>query len=303
MRKITKKTGIFLIILSMFLSVSAGGCKQEKKYGDVKGMFWEVKKGNSTVYILGTDHVGEKKFFPMAQVVEDAFDSSNIVVGEIDSTDTAEMSSAKTLMEYSNSETAMDHLSPAGKEKMNKLCKELNLNPETLLNEKIYAIGLTIQLMQSMSTGFDPAYGIDNHYLFKAKDNGKKIEEMESVKFQFDILNSFSDKEQENEFLLNVGTIEETKKLNDDIFKAYKAGDEEKLKELAFGDKNSAIGDKNSNIYKKWVLERNIGMANKIEEYLKTNNTYFVMAGTFHFVGDDSVIKMLRDKGYTVEKK
>jgi uncharacterized protein YbaP (TraB family) len=306
MRKITKKTGIFLIIFSMFLSISAGGCKEskeEKKYGDTKGLFWEVKKGSATVYILGTEHVGEKDLFPMVQVVEDAFDSSNIVVAEVNATNTLEFVLAEPLMEYPKGETAMDHLSSAGKDKLEKLCKELGIDSKSLLNKKIWAIGSALSGALFQKAGYDAANGVEMHYLNKAKASGKAIQELESVKFQYDILNSFSDKEQEDSLLLNLGTIEESKKNFDDLINAYKSGDEEKLKEMIFPYKNSFTADKNSNVYNKLVLERNKGMTNKLVEYLNTSNTYFVTAGSGHFLGDDSVIKMLRDKGYTVVKK
>jgi uncharacterized protein YbaP (TraB family) len=48
--------------------------------------------------------------------------------------------------------------------------------------------------------------------------------------------------------------------------------------------------------------DRNIGMADKIEELLKTSQTAFVMPGAAHLVGEDGLIKMLQDRGYQVEQ-
>jgi uncharacterized protein YbaP (TraB family) len=61
--------------------------------------------------------------------------------------------------------------------------------------------------------------------------------------------------------------------------------------------------DRNSNFYKKMILDRNINMTLKIEEYLNAGDTYFVIAGLAHFIGEDGIVKMLQDKGYTVTRK
>lgn len=50
------------------------------------------------------------------------------------------------------------------------------------------------------------------------------------------------------------------------------------------------------------VLDRNNNMAEKINEYLKTDDTYFVITGVDHCVGTDSIINLLKNKGYKVER-
>lgn len=334
MRKVTKKLGIFFIILTMALGIFGAGCKKEesekavstpkndttavdktddkkenspgtvenketeieKKYGDVKGFFWEVKKEDTTVYMLGSIHVGDANLYPMHQVVEDAFESSNIVVGEIDMTNTEALTAQALSMMYTNGETALDHMTPEGKEKMDKVCEELNFNPKILLTQKIWSLGSVLSGYQMKKAGYDANYGIDMHFLNRAKGN-KTIMELEGAEFQFNMLNNFSDKEQEDNFIINLGTLDETKKMLDELFNIYKSGDEAKML--------TALGteDKNSNFYKKMILERNIGMTSKIEEYLNTGDTYFVIAGLAHFIGDDGIVKMLTDKGYKVTRK
>ena len=43
-------------------------------------------------------------------------------------------------------------------------------------------------------------------------------------------------------------------------------------------------------------------MASKIEGYLKTKETYFVVVGAGHLVGSKGIIQMLKEKGYSVEQ-
>ena len=46
--------------------------------------------------------------------------------------------------------------------------------------------------------------------------------------------------------------------------------------------------------------DRNLNMADKAEEYLKTGKTTFYIVGAGHMVGETGIIKLLRDRGYTV---
>jgi hypothetical protein len=43
-------------------------------------------------------------------------------------------------------------------------------------------------------------------------------------------------------------------------------------------------------------------MAQKIDGYLKTSGTYFVVVGAAHLLGDKGIIQLLKDKGYSVEQ-
>ncbi|RJQ38322.1 MAG: hypothetical protein C4550_06760 [Nitrospiraceae bacterium] len=43
-------------------------------------------------------------------------------------------------------------------------------------------------------------------------------------------------------------------------------------------------------------------MTLKIEEFLKTKETYFVVVGAGHLVGNKGIIELLKRKGYPVEQ-
>ncbi len=325
MRRLKKVISLFLILLyAVAFSFFGFGCKdeainratnttptttsdvegktaqkeneqQDKKYGDVKGFLWQIKKGNSVVYMYGSIHVGDKDIYPLCKNVEEAFDSSNVLVGEIDITDTKALTAQAMKMIYSNGDTAYDHMSSEGKKKVEEACKELDFNPRVVLNQKVWSLGSIISGYQMKKAGYDANYGIDMYFMNKAKGK-KKIMEVEGAEFQFNLLNSFSDEEQEKYFISSMSTIEDTKQGLDKIFQVFKSGDEEEMEKVLGED------DRNSNFYEKMILERNKSMASKIEEYLKTGDSYFVVVGLAHYLGEDGVIKLLQDKGYTVTK-
>jgi hypothetical protein len=43
-------------------------------------------------------------------------------------------------------------------------------------------------------------------------------------------------------------------------------------------------------------------MASKIEDFLRTKETYFVIVGAGHLVGEKGILQILKRKGYVVEQ-
>ena len=55
-------------------------------------------------------------------------------------------------------------------------------------------------------------------------------------------------------------------------------------------------------VYDRLIAQRNRSMASKIEWYLATPDKYFVVVGSGHLVGDDSILAILRKNGRAVEQ-
>ena len=54
-------------------------------------------------------------------------------------------------------------------------------------------------------------------------------------------------------------------------------------------------------VYRKLVDERNVTMAKKVDAYLKTQDTYFIVVGSAHLVGENGILNLLKKAGYTIE--
>jgi uncharacterized protein YbaP (TraB family) len=268
----------------------------EKKYGDVKGCIWEIKNDKAKVYLFGSIHLAKKEMYPFEKTVEDAFRSSNNLVVEVDVTDIVSMSKAQSKLLYSQNDDVYNHISKEGKEKLDAYAKELGIDMSTLKKMKPWAIESAIQQAQLQKSGYSAADGVDNYFLNEGK-NTKKVLELESVDFQFDLLNSISAQDQEKLFFTELKDLKDCDTEFKKLYDAYKAADENILNELIIDSLKEE-----PETYKKLIADRNIGMANKIDGYLRTNDSYFVVAGLGHFIGDDSVVKLLEKKGYTVTR-
>lgn len=79
----------------------------------------------------------------------------------------------------------------------------------------------------------------------------------------------------------------------------WKSGNDEQLLEMT----NSFSDDEEYN--QAMLIDRNIGMAEKIDGYLKSgkNEEYMIVVGAAHYLGEHGIVKLLEDKGYTVVRK
>jgi hypothetical protein len=147
--------------------------------------------------------------------------------------------------------------------------------------------------MELQKLGITPDNGIDQHFLNRAKGK-KKILELESSKEQMDLLSGFSDKEDAAFLKYTLKDLESTGKHLDEIMAAWHQGDAERLNALlmeAFNENKEL-----SPLKKKLIDDRNKKMASRIEEFLNTEQTYFVVVGAGHLVGNEGLLRILSKK-------
>ncbi|MGZ6203111.1 MAG: TraB/GumN family protein, partial [Thermodesulfobacteriota bacterium] len=160
-------------------------------------------------------------------------------------------------------------------------------------------LAMTIVALESAKLGLDPKLGIDMYFLSKAQGK-KKILELESLDYQIGVLSGLSDKDQE---LFLVHTLKDLNVLEqelDKMIRAWTSGDTKAMEALMT---RSVSEDKRlSSIYEKLVYERNKEMAMKIKNFLKAKETYFIIVGAGHLVGNEGIIELLTRDGYRVEQ-
>ena len=287
---------LFFIILFLLSSVHAENVSPSQK-----GFLWKVQSKTNTAYIAGSIHAYKSELFPLPKNMEDAFDKSDVLAVEANINE-IKPESIMTMINgafYQDGSTLENHLSKENYDITLKKLNELNLSPELFKNTKPWFIALTLTSVELLKLGLDPEHGIDKYFLKKA-ENKKKIKELESIDYQVNLLNSFSDAEQELFLVSAFSDLELLKGEINEILKAWNQGDTKTME--SFVSKSLQDDDRMLPVYEKLIFERNKNMASKIEGYLKTEEHYFVVVGAAHLVGKDGIIEILKKKGYLVEQ-
>ena len=266
-----------------------------------KNFLWRVQSKRNTVYVLGSIHLLKKDVYPLNRVIEDAFEKSNVLAVEADVSDISRLDLQK-LMEsafYPAGDSLDKHVSGKTFNLIKEETARAGLPMELVYNQQPWFLGLTLESVELMKSGYDPNYGIDKYFLSKAEGR-KKISELESLDYQINLLAGLNDEEQELFLLYTLNELKILVQEVDKLVDAWKSGAVEKMESTI--TRSLAEDRRFYTIYEKLIYKRNRNMAQKIDGYLKTNNTYFIVVGAAHLVGDRGIIQLLMDKGYSVEQ-
>jgi len=298
MRKsMTRFLPFFLIIFLLGSSFYADNVIAQ----DQKTFMWKAQSKTAVVYMLGSVHFMKKEVYPLNNKIEAAFESSNILAVEANINDVAKIDLQKLVASafYLGNETLETHVSKETYELLKKETAPLGIPIELISKQRPWFLAMTLESVELMKLGFNPQYGIDNYFLKKAAGK-KKIVELESLDYQINLFSGFSDEEQEFFLLYTLKNLKMVKHEIDQLMQAWMTGDLKGMELIALkADPDMRV----AKLYEKLIFERNANMTLKIEDFLKTNKTYFVVVGAGHLVGKKGIIEMLKNKGYRVEQK
>jgi uncharacterized protein YbaP (TraB family) len=267
-----------------------------------KSFIWQISSENSTVYLLGSIHVASFGIYPLDSTIEDAFKSADYLVVEVNTNEVDAMESVRLLMEYGTypeGESLQDNVSEELYVQLEAQLAQWNIDIAELDMFKPWVIYNLLEQVQIQELDYHAEYGIDLYFIEKAIRVDKDIIELETFEFQLELISSLLD---EIVILLLEEDITEpmTKDYLDMLFETWENGDAAELERMIFESltEEPALAP----FYYKTLDERNISWAEKIEEFLADEETYFVVVGAGHLVGENGLINILDERGYVTEQ-
>ena len=266
-----------------------------------KNFLWKVQSKTNEVYVLGSIHYLKKEVYPLHEKIENAFGRSDVLVVESNGDDEKRMDLHKLAGTafYLGNETFEDHISPKTSDLVKKELVRLGIPFDLVQKQKPWLLAMTIASFEISKLGFDPNYGTDKYFLSKAKGK-KEILELESFDDQIALFSKLSEKEQELFLIYILKDIKVLERELNRLVQAWTLGDIKSLESIIT---RSVKEDRRlTPIYEKLISVRNRNMVSKIEDYLKTKETYFVIVGAGHLVGRQGIIEILKRKRYAIEQ-
>jgi uncharacterized protein YbaP (TraB family) len=265
----------------------------------VKGLLFEVKSKNHTAYLYGSIHLGKQDFFPVAKPVEAAYKAADILAVEVDATDPAAMQVHIPKLSYAAGDKLENHLKP---ETWAALTGMVGPAAQQFQPYKpmMVAMGLVMGVYQQM--GYDQNYGIDKHFIDRAKADKKQIVELETIEFQIDTLNSLNDDEADAMLKSTLDSFK-TKEImtqSKRLVEAWEKADTKGVIDLINEGNNK---DEGTRKFTKILLDdRNIGMSEKITTMMNEGKKVFIVVGAGHLAGEKSIIDLLEKQGMKVKQ-
>ncbi|MFK0525573.1 TraB/GumN family protein [Paenibacillus illinoisensis] len=267
-----------------------------------RGFMWEVESNGNTVYLVGSMHIADDSFYPLREEFEEAFAEADYLGVEIDISKAADEAQQKLILDlgsYQDGTTLKDHVSSETYTKLEDILKKNGLEPNALDAFKPWVAESTLASLKSAAAGYEASAGVDLYFIQKAIESKLPIIELESYESQLGMFNDFSKELQEETLKATLDNFDVLDDSVNQMAEMWKTGNDEQLLDLTnnFSD--------NEEYNQAMLIDRNIGMADKIDGYLKSDKKeeYFIVVGAAHYLGEHGIVKLLEDKGYTVERK
>ena len=149
-----------------------------------------------------------------------------------------------------------------------------------------------------MQAGYRPDLGVDKTLMDRARAEGKTIHGFETADRQLRLIAGMSEEAQIaylNNYVRNGGQI--VPKL-DQTVAAWLKGDAAEVGRLNRVDTR----DIHEDVHRAALIVRNADWTDQIETMMKGSGTAFIAVGVAHLADQDSLIDMLRARGYSVEQ-
>ncbi len=297
-----KKNKILTVLpfLLLFVLTSCASTKFAVITKCPERFFWKIEGRDtsgkkSTVYIQGTIHVGDGRLFPLSESVENAFNTADRYVAELSSSDMADYPSKtmeRMVASYSEEYDIRKKLNISNLDIMYKLMPEEQVAEVSKFEP--WVLNSMISGVWTKESKLNTDYGLDMYFYKKVEEKGKKVEGLDTLKNQMELLayGDYNTQLAALEVQLSDYPFEKSIKNLQDMYAAYLDGDTENLYAIMFEEKSG--GNSDAELNKKLFDERNERWAKKINEYLKRGGATFLFAGAGHFIGLNSVFEYLR---------
>lgn len=295
------------VVFSLLVFAFIFGCASTGKSRDVvlvehpERMFWEIKKGNASIFVLGTIHAADERFYPLEENVLKAFDSADRLVSELGLFDAGlqQAQTAKLFLEDMNLDKTKHLNNFLTDEEQNYLVTMFGDDVKQLYVFDPWVLTLALTELIIQQADVEAENGIDLNLMARAEAQKRNIEALETIEFQLNLFRNPSFDQQLELLkstlaeLINNGkaTVNDLKKL----MQFYLSNNREELgkllhdTELPKGLSPATNKTFNDAMYK----NRNVDWAKKFYEYLNAGGKTFVFAGAGHFVGDENVFKQM----------
>jgi uncharacterized protein YbaP (TraB family) len=256
---------------------------------------WKVTTNDGhSLYLGGSFHALRPSDYPLPREYNRVFDASSRLAFEDDpKTGAAAFSALMKAGEYPKGDNLKNHVDPRTYAYLRRFFASRNVPEEKFSRYRPWFLDILL-------SSPPPQYyqlGIENFLKQRAQATSKPIAGLETTGEHNAIFSGLNDKQAEALLLtlfINAGRAE-SKTVN--MFDAWRRGDADLLA------RKTHESFSNFPFMAERLLDaRNRNWIPKIENYLHSGQTYFVVVGAAHMGGSNGLISLLRQHGYNVEQ-
>lgn len=261
---------------------------------------WRVSGGAGDTWLLGSVHYLRDADYPLPDLVDTLYERADGLVMELDLDDIdaggmqASLVSAAMLPD---DRTLADVLDDDVYRLAEQRADALGIGLDALSRFEPWLVALTLTDLGMGRHGYRSGRGLEQYLLGLAVRDGKPVSGLESVEAQVGVFDSLSDDEQQALLEQTLLELEDVGTATAQMVEAWREGRIERLGEELLGE-----FDRYPRLYRMLVTDRNRSWIEPLVEHIERPGDELVVVGALHLVGDDSVIEMLEERGFSVER-
>ncbi len=277
------------------------------------GILYRVSGPSGTAYLLGSLHIGTDAMYPFGDHITQAMEDSDIFVFESDSSDESTLE-LQARMFLPTGTSLRDILGDTRMDRVQDAYQTLGIRSDFINLQQpwvvisVLAVYATADEMgiNNMEKGL--SLGVDNTVEAYAKKHNKQLRYLESVTDYPDMMESFSPGlidyliDDELSWILKEEQTTQPSDMKDwPLY--WQKGDAQSFwnsYSLSAGTADPQLIEEYDD---KLLVQRNLRMAEQLDEMLADGGRYFVTVGLLHLIAPGSSIPdLLEQQGYTVER-
>ena len=271
-------------------------------------LLWKItgKELKAPSYLMGTHHLAPLSIMDSIKGMQTALNSTTQVIGELNMSDIHKPGNIQLLQKKMMIEcdtTLQTLLSPSDYDTVNKFTKEylnFDLSQMPKVKPAFISNNAIVVIYMKHIGNFNPQEQLDSYFQKQGTEKGKKIEALETLDFQLNILYNSSSLQRQAQLLV-CGLSDIPQAINDlkRLTEAYIAQDLNLMLKISEERRGNSC-DPSPREKESMITARNQTWAKKLPTLIETAPS-FIAVGALHLPGEEGLINLLRAQGYQIE--
>lgn len=265
---------------------------------------WELNLDGSRVRIAGSLHYLREDDYPLPGILGSAYAEADTIIVEYDAAAQGRPVDPEVL---TRRVPRAGRMQPAGElrrflgisefTELRRLARERDYDVERLDDLRPWFAGLYVIDQELEEAGFRSELGLDEKILEWAREDGKPVISLESRSDRRRLFESISMTDQVDFLFQTLRDAPRMSTAMKSVVESWREGDLEDMERRLLTNLMRRPEE-----YRRFAVERNRQWLDRLLGLPADEGSYLVIVGVMHLLGDDSLIALLRDRGFQVRK-
>ncbi|WCL54753.1 TraB/GumN family protein [Gimibacter soli] len=259
---------------------------------------WKMADEDTTIYLFGTLHLIKKGTNWVTPTLTDALGASNGLMLELAPDQIAAagplMATAGRLPE---GETLRNAVGEGLYSDVMRVSRTLGLPDGAFDQARPWFTSMSLSVVTLVRAGYDPSSGADKSLADEATRRGMPVAGLETAAFQASLFGELTPEEERTLLLVTLRDLNDAEGYFARMEKAWATGDTVTLDEVL----NESMAE-SPELADRILHDRNRTWAEALAGRMQRPGTIMVAVGAGHLVGKESLVELLQQKGFMVQR-